>query len=95
MLAFPDMRGVFIGAFGSSDGVGGGSAPANPPLVPSELGLENMRVAAFVIMRSGGASAGSALAGAGPALGAEPKGLMRLYQPGPPEAFVTGRFPAN
>ena len=95
MLAFPDMRGEFIGAFGSSGGVGGGSAPASPPRVPSEVGLENRRVAAFVIMRSGGASAGTALAGAGSMPGAEPKGFMRLYQPGPPEAFGSGRFPEN
>ena len=95
MLALPDMRGEFIGASDCSGGVRGGSAPASPPLVPSEVGLENRRVAAFVIMRSGGARACASLAGAGSALGAEPKGFMRLYQPGPPEAFGAGRFPEN
>jgi len=46
-------------------------------------------------MRSGGANAGAALAGAGSALGAEPNGLMRLSQPGPEEALVAGRLLAN
>jgi hypothetical protein len=83
MLALPARWAIFIGAFAVSGGASGGSAPARPPVEPADVGLENRRVAAFVIMRSGGASAGAALAGAGSALGAEPNGLRRLDQPGP------------
>ena len=81
--------------FEATASAGGGSAPANPPEDPADVGFENERVAAFVIMRSGGASsvAGCAAAGAGPSLGAEPKGFMRLIQPGPEEILAAGRLP--
>ena len=94
MLALP-RRGEVMGVFEASGGAGGSSAPAKPPEEPADVGLENKRVAAFAIMRSGGAKAGAALAGEGPSLGAEPKGLMRLSQPGPPEVLATGRLLAN
>ena len=96
MLALPDSRGEFTGAFEAAGSVAAGSAPAKPPDDPAE-GRENWRVAAFVIMRSGGARAGAALAlaGEGSALGAEPKGLTRLSQPGPEELLGAGRLLAN
>ena len=90
----PDNRGDGIFEATAS---AGGSAPANPPEDPADVGLENKRVAAFVIMRSGGASsvAGCAAAGAGSTLGAEPKGFMRLIQPGPEDNLTAGRLLAN
>ena len=95
MLALPARWGIFIGAFESSEGAACVSAPARPPVEPADVGLENRRVAAFVITRSGGASTGAALAGAGSALGAEPNGLNRLAQPGPPDRVRAVRLPAN
>ena len=84
-----------MGVFEASSGVCGSSAPAKPPEEPADVGLENRRVAALAIIRSGGANAGAALAGEGTSLRAEPKGLMRLSQPGPPEALAAGRLLAN
>jgi len=86
----------FIDACAGANGsVSGGSAPARSPEV-APVGAENMRVAAFVIMRSGGAREGSVGGDAwsGRAWGAEPKGETRENQPGPVEAFDAGR-PAN
>ncbi len=84
-----------MGAFEASGAVCVSSAPAKPPEDPAEVGFENKRVAAFAIIRSGGANAGAALAGEGSAVGAEPNGFMRLSQPGPEEALVAGRLLEN
>jgi hypothetical protein len=95
MPELPDSRGELIGRLDSSGGAEGGSSPAMPPEDPADAGLENRRVAAFVIMRSGGASAGAGSAGAGSAPGAEPNGLRRFDQPGPEDARGAGRVEAN
>ncbi len=80
-----------MGAFTAADAAGVGSAPAKPPADPAEVGLENWRVAALVIMRSGAASSGAALAGAGESLGEEPNAEMRDSQPGPADLPAAGR----
>ena len=88
---------MFIDAFEASGGTEGVCAPARPPMEPAAVGLENRRVAAFVIMRSGGASSGAALAGAGAgaALGAKPNAETRENHPGPEDLFGAGRLPTN
>lgn len=96
MLPPPDRRGADANAFEASGGAEARCAPAGPPEEPADAGLENRRVTAFVIMRSGGASSGAAgaAAGAGAALGAEPNSETRENQPGPEDFLGAGR-PAN
>jgi len=90
-LELPMRCGVIEALPAGSAGAGSGSAPGVPP-VPDD-GLENKRVAAVVIMGSGGARSGAGGAGSGRRCGSEPNGEMRENQPGPEDPFAAGRLP--